>query len=226
MSELNEISNSLADTLKDSDLQGVSVDLAETFTDALLQDGILKDIPIIGTLVGLGKTGLKIKDRLFLKKIIYFITELKDIPAEKRESIITKIDESKQYRIKIGEKLLYLIDKSDDHEKSQLVGRLFKAFLEEKIDYDSFLRCSLIVEKAMVEDLEWFIEKDWEKLTIEESGDYINWGVFEITPLSIDLKENRAYQYEGEERTYEISGGEIKTEITFIGKTLRLALRK
>lgn len=226
MSELNEISNSLESTLKDTDLQSVTIDLAETFTDSFLHDGILKEIPIIGTIVGLGKTGLKIKDQLFLKKIIYFINEIKNIPAEKREAIITKIDESEQFRIKIGEKLMYIIDKTDDHEKSQTIGRLFKAFLEEKIDYDSFLRCALIVEKTMIDDLDWFVTNTWETGTIEDTGDYINWGVFEMIPLTIDLKENRDYIHEDEKRTYEISGGEIKTQITYIGKVLRLALKQ
>jgi hypothetical protein len=47
MTELNEISNSLESTLKDTDLQSVTIDLAETFTDSFLHDGILKEIPIV-----------------------------------------------------------------------------------------------------------------------------------------------------------------------------------
>ncbi len=205
MSETKDISNSLELTLKDSDLQGITVGLAETLTDALLEDGILKDIPVISTIVGLGKAGFKIRDRLFLKKIISFISELKEIPINKRNEIITKIDNSKQCRIKIGEKLLYIIDKCDDYEKSQLMGRLFKAFLEEKIDYDCFLRCSVVVDKAMPEDLMWFVNHDWELLNIEKSADYLNWGVFEIKPL-------------GPMR--------LETKITFIGKKLREVLKE
>ena len=48
MSELNKLSNSLEHTLKDCDLQNVSIGLAEVFTDTLIEDGITKDIPIIG----------------------------------------------------------------------------------------------------------------------------------------------------------------------------------
>ncbi len=58
MSELNNIANSLEETLKDSNLQGISVDLAEAFVDSIFEDGIAKDIPIIGTILGLGKTTL------------------------------------------------------------------------------------------------------------------------------------------------------------------------
>ncbi|MBE7630491.1 hypothetical protein [Tenacibaculum piscium] len=227
MSEIKDISNSLELTLKDSNLQGVTVGIAETLTDSILEDGILKDIPVISTIVGLGKVGFKIKDRLFLKKIITFISELNEISIEKRNEIISKIDESKQFRIKIGEKLLYIIDKCDDHEKSQLIGRLFKDFLEEKIDYDSFLRCSVVVDKAMPEDLMWFVNHDWEKLSIEESGDYLNWGIFEISPLSININETFDHSSHYEQKSnYEVEGGELRTEITFIGRKLREALKE
>ncbi len=61
MTELKEYSNSLEETLKDSDLQNVSTGLAEVVLDSLIDDGIAKDIPIIGTVVGLGKAVLGIK---------------------------------------------------------------------------------------------------------------------------------------------------------------------
>jgi len=94
MSEINNLSSSLEHTLKDSDLQNVTVSLAEVFADSLMEDGIAKDIPIIGTVIGLGKTALGIKESLFLKKVIYFISELKNISASKRREMIDKIDQS------------------------------------------------------------------------------------------------------------------------------------
>lgn len=133
MSELTTLSNSLEQTLKDSDLQNVTISLAEVFTDSLLEDGTAKDIPIIGTVIGLGKTAIGIKESLFLKKVIYFISELKNVSAAKRHSMIEKIDASGKFRTKVGEKLLYIIDKCEDHEKSQIIARLFSAFLLENI---------------------------------------------------------------------------------------------
>jgi hypothetical protein len=70
MSELNKLSNSFCHTLKDSDLQNVTIGLAEVFADRLIEEGIAKDIPIIGTVIGLGKASMGIKEILFLKKII------------------------------------------------------------------------------------------------------------------------------------------------------------
>ena len=162
MSELNTLSDSLEHTLKDSDLQNVTISLAEVFADSLMAEGIAKDIPIIDTVIGLGKTAIGIKESLFLKKIIYFISELRNISATKRHEMIDKIDKSGKFRTKVGEKLLYIIDRCDDHEKSQVIARLFSAFLIDTICYAEFLRASHIVDSVMNDDLKWFIESGWE----------------------------------------------------------------
>jgi hypothetical protein len=59
------LSKSFEHTLKDSNLHNVSISLAEVLADSLMEDGIAKQIPIIGTVVGLGKTAIGIKESLF-----------------------------------------------------------------------------------------------------------------------------------------------------------------
>jgi hypothetical protein len=201
------------------------VGLAETLTDAVMEEGLARDIPIVGTVVGLAKTGVQIKDRLFLKKIIVFLAELREIPTNKREEMISRIDKSGKYRIKIGEKLLYILDKCEDHQKAQLIAVLFKAFIEEEIDYSEYLKATKVIENAIFEDLEWFIQHDWEELSIEEAAEYINWGLFEIVPISLKIKEKREMTWtEGAE--YEIEGGNLKAGITMIGEKIRKILKE
>jgi len=64
MSEIKTLSKSFEQTLMDSNLQNVSISLAEVLADSLMEDGVAKQIPIIGTIVGLGKTAIGIKERL------------------------------------------------------------------------------------------------------------------------------------------------------------------
>lgn len=227
MADTPKYSASLTKTLKESDLKDVGVDLAEDLIDSTIQDGVLKDIPILGSLVGLGKTAARVKDVLFLKKVLYFINEVKDIPFTEREKVISEIDNSEKYRLKIGEKLLYILDKADDHEKTLLVGKLFRAFLKQEVNYDTFLRGSVIIDKAIIEDLNWFIENDWEKLSIEEAAEFINWGLFELEPLNIKVKEagyEHASQWE-QKANFAIEGGQLSATITSVGRKLRQHLK-
>ena len=215
MPELVEYSNSLEETIKDSDLQNVTIGLSEIIFDKLIDNGIVKDIPIIGTVVGLGKATLGIKERLFLKKIIYFISELKNIPQDKRRRIVEKIDGSGKFRTKVGEKLLFIIDRCEDHEKVQIIARLFAAFLSQKLSYKEFLRSSFIVERTVLEDLIWFVNYEYDDFTFEETGDLINSGLFSLE-LVDPHDYNRKLPHSFELRVY----------LNEIGKKMRDVLKR
>lgn len=238
MSELDALSNSLELTLKDSDLQNVTISLAEVFADSLMTDGIAKDIPIIGTVVGLGKTAVGIKEALFLKKVIYFISELKNISSARRHEMIDKIDKSGKFRTKVGEKLLYIIDKCDDHEKSQVIARLFSAFLSGTISYDEFLRASHIVDQLIIADLKWFIENGWENeeswkysdhsnyengyLKIDEVGNLATSGLVEIVSPEIMIRDQDDWKMTDK---YIVEGSELSVRITDIGQKISEILK-
>lgn len=223
MDELNELSKSLKETLTDSDFQDLSVSVAETIMDAAINDGLVKDIPIIGTIVGLCRTTINIKERLFIKKLVYFLSEIKDIPKERRKKMISEINNSEQFGVKVGEKLLYLIDKCDDHVKAKLIAKIFAAYLNEKISYVDFIKASTVIDRAMISDLMWFIEGDWHEFSIEESGDAINYGLFEITPISLSIEQSEDMDFDN---NFKIKGAEIKTQITVIGRKIRDILKE
>lgn len=232
MNELHKLSNSFEDTLKDADLQNVTTDLAESFSDTLLSDGILKDIPIIGTIIGLTKTTLSLKDRLLIKKLVYFISELKDINQEKRRELISQIDNSGKEKIKIGEKLLYIVDRAEDHIIAKYIAILFKAFLKEAITYQQFLRGATIIQNLISQDIEQLIDTtiaDIERKDIYENGltdfqnSLITTGICTtyIEPMSIE--KNDDYNISNE---YIIIGGDLDVYLTDIGYILKKILVK
>ncbi len=158
---ITDISKPMEDTLKDNDLQNLTSGLAEVGLDAFL-DGIAKDIPVFNSILGIGKGYLAIKDRLFLKKLIYFLSGLKNTTPDERREMINKIDESGKYRTRVGEKLIYIIDSCDDHEKAEIISKLFEAFLLEKINYDSFQLASNVVIKITLMEFKFFLKTDFE----------------------------------------------------------------
>lgn len=232
MNEVKKISNSFEQTLKDSDLQNVTVDLAESFSDTLLNDGLLKDIPIIGTIVGLTKTAISLNDRLLIKKLIYFISEINDIDKEKREKLISEIDNSETHKIKVGEKLLYIIDKSDDHLTAKYIAVLFRAFLNEKIDYSQFLRCSTIIQRLLIQDLEQFIDTDvkdieatytkWDKGVTDFQNSLIVAGICATATESVSVRDQDDYKMSDK---YVVEGGELVVYLTDIGDVLKKVLK-
>ncbi|WP_291117519.1 hypothetical protein [Empedobacter sp. UBA7248] len=233
MNEISKLSNSLELTLKDSELQNVSIDLFETLIDSILSEGILKDIPIIGTIVGLTKASINFKDRLFIKKLMYFISEIKEIDIEKRKKMISKIDSSEKIKIKVGEKLIYILDKCDDHIVSQYTGMLFKSFLNEKLQYEDFLRGVQIIQKIYIGDLERFIDSEYSEIEnnitsynpglSDFQSSLINVGICASETGEINVRDQDDWKsYE----KYIVEGGDEIIYLTEIGIKLKNNLSK
>ena len=223
---MDQISSSLYETIISYELKDLSVDIAEVFTDEFLEEGIIKELPIIKTIHSIYKTGISIKDKLFIKKLLYFLKEFKNVDLKKRTELINKIDHSETYKTKVGEKLLLIIDRVDEYEKAEIIGKLFKAFLNEILDYDLFIRCSKIVENVVPDDLKSFIKVDVEKYELVDISDYISWGVLEFKPFNLEIIQRQNYDYrEDQEKWYELNDAKIECELSFIGKKLKEALK-
>lgn len=230
MNEIQKLSSSLEETLKDSDLQNVTADLAETFADSLLDEGLLKDIPIVGSIVGLAKTAVNLTDRLFLKKIIYFISEIKNIEPQKREKLISDIDRSDKFKIRVGEKILYILDKCEDHLSAVFIAKLFNSFLKEEISYADFLRASLIIQKIYIADFELFVKTSVPDLEaiISHSGtitdfqnSLINSGICGMITDRISIRDQDDWKIKDK---YVVEGGETIIYLTEIGYKLKKIL--
>lgn len=232
MKEQNNIENSLTNTLRNSDLQNVSTSLTETIFDSVLEDGILKDLPIVSSIVGLGKTAVNIKNQLFLKKIIYFLTELNHIPLNTRKEMIDYIDSRENQKIKVGEKLVFILDKCEDYSDTKYIAQFFCAFLEKKITYEEFLKGSRIIQNIFIGDLEFFLDSDLSEFEKEASTDeapdedtfpLINIGIcgFSYNPINIeDQWDHKATN------KYIVEGGETVIWVTAIGHKLKEVLKK
>ena len=126
--------------------------LGELTIDAFMKEGVLRDIPILGTLVGLGRAGVAVRDFLFVKKLQAFLVELHKVPDE-RERFVRDMDEDQAMRDRVGMHLMVLLERFEETEKARLLGRAFATYLREEIDISSFLRMSRAIDRCLVEDL-------------------------------------------------------------------------
>ena len=190
------LGDKIEETIKSEELQNVTTEVMEVVLDSVLEDGVLKELPVIGGIFGIRKGYLSIQDALFTRKLFSFLYQLKGIPDNKRKEEIEKINQSNEYRMKVGEKILYIIDKSKDHEKARLQGVLFGAFLNKDINYTDFLRCTTIVQKSFIDDLVSVIENNIDRISLEESNELLNSGLFYLEPtIKIDFKNREEVEY-------------------------------
>ncbi|UHO38898.1 hypothetical protein H5J24_01555 [Chryseobacterium capnotolerans] len=194
--------------IKDENLKGLVTDINEVFLDSFLESGIIKDIPILGLVSKVINIGNTIQERLYTKKLLTFLKQLEDTKPEDREKEINKIDENENYKTKVGEKLLYIINETDDCEKAEYIGILFKWFLEQELEYVDFIRCVDCINKTNIIDLNFFIKESFIESYINSNiENYLNTGLINQeykNPLN-EINKNRLITHEKAQIKYSIS---------------------
>ena len=146
MNEINkDISVSLIDSIKKSELSSLAPDLIEIGFDKLLEDSIIKEIPVIRTFQAVYRTVITISDKMLIKKIILFLNRVNDLPKEEIDEFYSRLENDPKFKMEIGEKILLILEKSDDYGKSYMLAEIFKNYIKGKIDYATFqLLCNAI----------------------------------------------------------------------------------
>lgn len=133
----------------------LTYDYAELGIDSIITNDMLKDIPIVRSFIGILKIGKNIHDRNLLKQSLNFIQEFNigDINQEKLEKYRKEIEEnSKKAEKEIG-RVLLLLNIFIDKEKSIMLAKIFKAYVEEKINWNEFCEFSEIVNRLFIQDI-------------------------------------------------------------------------
>ena len=143
----------LIEMIGSGDLASIGQDLGEVALDSVLQDSLLRDIPVLGLIASLARAMITIRDRLLLSKVLVFLQGLKEVPRNQREKFLARIDNDRKFGQRVGETLLMRLDGYDDFEKAGLMSKLFNAYLRENINYDEFLRFSTAIDRAYMGDL-------------------------------------------------------------------------
>lgn len=105
--------------------------LGEVALDSLLNAGVLKNIPIIGTALSLLKAGDDIRANIFAKKIISFLSEIDSIPESQRKLFFEKHCSNDKDTNQLGEVTLMILDKIDHPALSSMLGRAFARMIKE-----------------------------------------------------------------------------------------------
>lgn len=158
--ENSSLSISFSDSLKEDVVSCVS-EFAEMGLDAIMNDGILKDVPIVCTAVSLYKIGNSFKERYNIKKLIVFLNEFNNgiENPKKRQAYREKFSANDGFRNQQIEYLLVLIDRYISYDKPLMLAKLYLAYLDDLIDWNDFSSYAEIIDSFLPGDRERLIEE-------------------------------------------------------------------
>ena len=137
-----------------SDLNKINTQISEPVMDSILNDGLLKDIPIIGTAVNLYKAGQTFQALHFVQKIHRVLFYLQELSEKERSGFINSLDSKNKH--KVFERILYIVDKLDETQKADIIGQLLIHLVKGNLTQQLFFRLASIVNNSHISDLTYF----------------------------------------------------------------------
>jgi hypothetical protein len=171
--ELQELPDQVVDSVCSPELGNIGLEFAEVGLDQLLDEGFIKDLPVVGIIAKIFKTGLDIRERIFLAKVAKFLFRLGEIPEKDRNSFEQKVSNDPHFKKKVGQTLVLVLERLDDLEKPDIIGKCFGCYLSGQITLPQFRRLSSAIDLAFIDDLKELLDSK-----VEKSG------------LTMDCKEN------------------------------------
>lgn len=156
MDELIEnFEKSLFDDSKD-----IIGDYLEIGIDSIIDEGILKEIPIVKTIVGVLKVGKNVHDRNLLKQTLVFINEFNrnEIRQDKIEEYKKRIEnDPKKCEDELG-RIILLLNNFIDREKSIMLSKVFKDYVGQLLNWNEFCEYSEIINRLFIQDFSFLQE--------------------------------------------------------------------
>lgn len=162
----------------------------EVILKQAIDDGILKDIPIIGTVFKAMDIGGSIRDKIYGAKVAKFILNLSQVTETDKERFKLVISERKEDIDRLTQKILLSIESQTDIEKSEIIADLFLAYLDEELSDTDFRRAIDVTNSVFLDDLLRFLDcggfqlNTYEELEWNKISNLVSSPLISIDPTS------------------------------------------
>lgn len=158
-------------------------DVIEAIADGTMKEGLLRDFPFVSTLIGLSKVKSSVSDKIFARKLAAFLYGLKGASAEERKEAIENWNIDTNYRDRMGETLVHMINRCDDTYKAQWLSKLFYEFVLKENNVALFFRAEKILASLSVGDILTFLyHESFEKIQPDDFEIFGNSGLYKWIP--------------------------------------------
>lgn len=150
---MDSVETSLIKSIAKQGATEIGTDIAEIAVDALLNEGPIRDIPVIGTLIKSYDLAKNIKEQLFARKVLLFLQSIESCTDKDRESLLGEIQREKGSPERSGIAVVQILDRLDDMQKPALIGKLFLCCANGIINSEELFRMCNLVDRLYVKDL-------------------------------------------------------------------------
>ena len=131
-------------------------DYLEIGIDSFIEKGILEEMPVVKSIVAVLKIEKNVHDRNLLRQTLTFIKEFNsgNISKDKLVEYKSTIENNpKKCEEELG-RVLILLNNYIDTEKSIMLARLYRAYINKIINWNEFCEFSEIINRLFIQDIQ------------------------------------------------------------------------
>lgn len=148
-------------------------DAAEAFIDALVTTDVLKDLPVVGGVLGIFKAFKKYKNESFKARLVKFLDETGELSRKEIEFFLEA--SAKGDNPILIEHLIELIERADSEEKAKIIGVIFRRLVKGKISRDQFTDQVRFANQIYLIDIFHFMHGYHNQATLQDGlGDLLS----------------------------------------------------
>ena len=151
---MNDLISDFANSALDSTID-LSMDVLEIGINELCENEIIKNIPFVKAIVAFCKVGTAIYERHLIKNTLRFIGRFnaKTINPTKLEKYRKRLNDDPNFAEDELGRVLFLLNKTIDSLKAEILANLFRNYVEEAISWEQFCELSDITDRIFVADI-------------------------------------------------------------------------
>lgn len=167
------LSQSLSNSLSE-EIKSLSSSYLEMGIDSIMKAGLLKEVPIVSTVISAYDICHSVRGLHYIKKLEAFIYELNNCAAseEKRSYYKSRIKNNKSSNQEI-EYLLLLIDRYVHCEKAQMLAKVYMSYLDDIITWLDCAKYAEIIDRFLPGDCEMLLSASTYKTEYDIDTDSI-----------------------------------------------------
>ena len=139
-------------------IRDLAVDLSELGVDELLEriteNEALQAIPVVKSLLAMFRGALSVREAIFTKKLLKFVVGVGDVSEEDTQRWRRRTNHDPR---DMGERIIVLVDRLSALWKAELMGRVFRLYLDGKCERSSFLRAAEMIDVSLTDDLSYLL---------------------------------------------------------------------
>ena len=168
----NKITEKLEIEIYEKTLE-LEIDYAELVIDNITENEILKEIPIVKTLVSFYNISSSFIARHNVKKILVFLKEFhtRNIDQVKLENFKAKFEKDLKHKEQVFETVLVLNEKFIEVIQSKILANLFKAHIEEQISWVEFNQLAFVLNSLNPAGYDFLHQKCKEEKWSDQDGE-------------------------------------------------------